>query len=155
MIRKAFRNDTLSAAQISLAETLQRWSRVCWKWSTFWKACNKQNTWECWMCTGCDQWRLVAFPKTKITFEREELSDLWWDSGRYDRVTDGDWENCVRSQGAYFEGDWGIIVLCMMFLISRIFFKKCLYFSYYLAGYLLDRPCVPVFEQHRSVDVTF
>ena len=28
------------------------------------------------------------------------------------------WENCVRSQGAYFEGDWGIIVLCIMFLVS-------------------------------------
>ena len=27
-------------------------------------------------------------------------------------------KNCVRSQGAYFEGDWGIVVLCTMFLIS-------------------------------------
>ena len=35
------------------AQMLQRWSRICWKWSTFWKACNKQNTWECWMCMGC------------------------------------------------------------------------------------------------------
>ena len=26
--------------------------------------------------------------------------------------------NCVRSQGAYFEGDWGIIVLCTLFLVS-------------------------------------
>ena len=48
----------------------------------------------------------------------------------------------VRSQSAYFEGDWGIIVLCTMFLISCIFFNKCLYFSYHVAGYLLDRPCV-------------
>ena len=59
---------------------------------------------------------LVAFPKTKITFEREEISDYGWDSGKYDRALDGDWENCVRSQGAYFEGDWG--VLCTMFLVS-------------------------------------
>ena len=31
---------------------------------------------------------------------------------------DGDWENCVRSQGAHFKGDRGIIVLCTMFLVS-------------------------------------
>ena len=61
---------------------------------------------------------LLAFPQTKITFEREEISDHWWDSGKYDRAGDGDWENCVRSQGAYFEWDWGIIVLCTMFLVS-------------------------------------
>ena len=28
------------------------------------------------------------------------------------------WENCVRSQGTYFEGDWNIIVLYTMFLVS-------------------------------------
>ena len=36
---------------------LRRWSRIFWKWSTFWKACNKQNTWECWTCTGRKQQR--------------------------------------------------------------------------------------------------
>ena len=36
--------------------------------------------------------------------------------------------------------NWGIIFLCTMFLVSCIFFNKCLYFSYYMAGYLLDRP---------------
>ena len=60
--------------------------------------------------------RLLAFPKTKITFEREEISDHQWDSGKHNRAADGDWENCVMSQGAYFEGDWGIMVLCTMFL---------------------------------------
>ena len=29
---------------------------------------------------------LVAFPKTKITFEREEISDLQWNSGKYIRL---------------------------------------------------------------------
>ena len=86
---------------------------------------------------------LLAFSKTKITFEREEISDRQWDSGKYDGAADGDWENCVRSQGTYLEGDWGVIVLCTIFLVSCIFFNKCLYFSYYMAGYLLDRPCVP------------
>ena len=85
--------------------------------------------------------RLLAFPKIKITFEREEIFlDHWWDSGTYHGAADGDWENCVRSQGAYFEGDWGITVLWTMFLVNCIFFKKCLYFSYYMAGYLQDRP---------------
>ena len=61
----------------------------------------------------CDFW---LFPKLIITFEREKISDCWWDSWKYNGAADGDWENSVRSQGAYFEGDWGIIVLCTMFL---------------------------------------
>ena len=28
--------------------------------------------------------QLLAFPQTKVTFEREETSDCWWDSGKYD-----------------------------------------------------------------------
>ena len=71
---------------------------------------------------------LLAFPKTKITFEREKISDHWWDSGKYDGAADGNWENCVRSQGAYFEEDWDVIVLCTIFLVSCVFFNKCLYF---------------------------
>ena len=62
--------------------------------------------------------QLLAFPKTKIIFERKKISDLWWDSGKYNGAADGDWENCVRSQGAYLEGDSGILVLCTMFLVS-------------------------------------
>ena len=84
----------------------------------------------------------LAFPKTKITFEREEISDHPWDSGKYNRAAGGNRENYVRSQGAYFGGDWGVIVLCIVFLVSCIFFNKCLYFSYYVAGYLLDRPFI-------------
>ena len=61
---------------------------------------------------------LLAFPKTKINFEREEISDHQWDSGKYDRTAHGDWKNYVKSQGAYFEGDWGVIVLCTMFFVS-------------------------------------
>ena len=43
----------------------------------------------------------------------------------------------LRSQGAYFEGDWGYH--CPMYNVSCIF-NKCFYFSYYTAGYLPDRP---------------
>ena len=74
----------------------------------------------------------LAFPKNIIIFEREEISDHWWDSGKYNEAANGDWENCVRSQGAYFEGDRGVIFLCTMFLVSCIFFNKCLYFSCYM-----------------------
>ena len=70
-----------------------------------------------------------GFPKTKLPFEREDISDCGWDSGEYDGEADGGWENCVRSQGAYFEGDWGVIFLCTVFLVSCIFFSKCLCFS--------------------------
>ena len=59
--------------------------------------------------------RLLAFPKTNITFEREEILDHQWDSGKYDGTADDNWEDCMRSQGAYFEGNWGIIVLCTVF----------------------------------------
>ena len=31
--------------------------------------------------------RLLAFPKTKITFEREEISDHWWNSGKWENAT--------------------------------------------------------------------
>ena len=94
-----------------------------------------------------------GFSPTKITFEREEISGHQLDSGKYDRATDGDWENCVRSPGAYFEGDWCFIVLCTMFLVSCILFNKCLYFSYYIAGYLLDRPRMyHIFFIHSSVE---
>ena len=56
---------------------LQWGLRICWKWSTFWKACNKQNTWECWTCTACNNkdrclamWELEAdlgIPKTPVS----------------------------------------------------------------------------------------
>ena len=34
----------------------------------------------------------------------------------------------MRLLGAYFEGDGGIIVLCIMFLVSCIFFSQSLFF---------------------------
>ena len=46
--------------------------------------------------------RLLAFPKAKVPFDREEISDYRWGSEKYDKAADGNWENRVRSQGAYF-----------------------------------------------------
>ena len=62
-----------------------------------------------------------------------------WNSEKYDRTADGDWENCVRR---LLLGDWGVTVLCTMFLVPCIFFNKYFYFSDYMVGYLLDRPHV-------------
>ena len=86
---------------------------------------------------------LLAFPKTQITFEREKISNHQWDSEKIWQgswLGAGDWENCVRSQGAYFEGHWEVIVLCIMFLVLVSFFNKCLYFSHYVAGYSWTKP---------------
>ena len=92
--------------------------------------------------------KLLAFPQTKITFETEEISDRQWDSVNYNRAADGNWENCVRSLGAYFEGDWGIIVLCTMFLVSSSI--NISIFSYYMAGYLMDRPYTNVMHNAQE-----
>ena len=94
---------------------------------------------------------LLDFSKTEITFEREEISDHQWDSGKYNGTADGDWENCGKSQGAYFEGGWGIIFLCTMFFVPCVFFNKCPYFSYYVDEYLLDRPGILKGSSHMYV----
>ena len=91
-----------------------------------------------WLNPRFDTMWLLAFSETNITFERREVSDHQWDSGEYDGAADGDWENCVRSQGVYFEGDLGVSVLCTVFLVSCIF-STSLSLSYDIAGYLLDR----------------
>ena len=61
----------------------------------------------------CDFW---LFPKLKSPLKGRDFRTLM----RFRKIRwapDGDGENYVRSQGAYFEGDWGIIVLCTMFLV--------------------------------------
>ena len=83
-----------------------------------------------------DTLQFLAFPRTKITFEREEILIIH-ESGKYDRAADGGWENCLRSLGAYCEGGWGIIFWCTMVLVSS---SVNVSFSYYIAGCLLDRP---------------
>ena len=83
----------------------------------------------------CDYWI-----SPKITYEREEISGHWWGSGKYNEAADCNWENCVKSQGDYFEEEWGFTVLYTIFFVPFIFFNKYIYFSYYMAGYLLDTP---------------
>ena len=72
--------------------------------------------------------QLLAFPKTKITFEREEISDCRW----LRKIQWCSWRwlgELHEIPSTYFEGDWGGIVLCTIFLVSCVFFHKCLYFS--------------------------
>ena len=68
------------------------------------------------------------FPKLKSPLKGKRFQTINKIQEKYNRAADGNWENCVRSQGAYFKGDWGIIVLCTMFLVSCILFRKCLFF---------------------------
>ena len=51
-------------------------------------------------------------------------------------------ERTVRSQGAYSERDWGIFVLCTVFLISCIFFNKCLFHITWLDAFWIDLVCL-------------
>ena len=82
--------------------------------------------------------RFLAFSKTKITFERKRFSTFmrfrkiqcdssWW-------LGEG-WEvpRCLLWRGLKCH--------CPMYNVSCILYvpHKCLYFSYYMAGYLLDR----------------
>ena len=144
----------------------QRWSRICWKWSTFWKACNKQNTWDCWTCTGCNQQRLVIDSVRTRSWSGEFHKLLclrFWHRLLAWKMS---WQNsfcsfCYQSRRnivlqllmTWFRplttsqissrkpGLWrGLRRHCPVYNFSCIFFYKCLYFSYYMAGYFLDRP---------------
>ena len=72
---------------------------------------------------SCDFW---LFPKLKSPLRGKRFQTIVKIQGNM-MGQDGDWEYCVWSQGAYFEGDRGVIVLCTMFLV--FFFNRWLYFS--------------------------
>ena len=79
MTQKAYRNNAMSPAQVKV-------------WHKYFK-----DSWESRESDDLPPLqprfgalRLLAFPKTKITFEREKISDCRWNSGKYDEATDGD-----------------------------------------------------------------
>ena len=83
---------------------------------------------------------LLAFPKTKITFEkgrdfrplmrfRKLRQGSWWQLGELYEVP-----RCLLWRGLRLH--------CPVYNVSCIFFNKCLYFSYYIAGYFLGRSCI-------------
>ena len=63
---------------------------------------------------------IPPFPKTSITFEREEISDCRWDSGKYNGAADGDWENCVSSKVPTLKGTEASLfyVQCLLYLLQ-------------------------------------
>ena len=58
---------------------------------------------------------LLAFPKTKIIFEREETTDWWWDSGKY-----GDWGTVWGPKVPTLKGTEASLsyVPCFLYLVS-------------------------------------
>ena len=103
--------------------------------------------------------QLLAFPKTKITFEREEVSDHLWDSRKYDEELMVIGRTVWGPKVPALKGTEVSLPYIQYFLYvgtshvqyflyvgrSCIFFNKCLYFSYYITGYLLDRPHILLF----------
>ena len=79
MIQKAFRDNAMSAAQMKVRHELQRWTRICWKWSTFWKACNNQNAWECLMCMGYNQQRPATDSVRTKSWSGDSKNYCAWD----------------------------------------------------------------------------
>ena len=57
MIQKTFGDDAMSAALIQVWHKHFKDGQKSVESDPRWKACNEQNTWECWMCTGCNQQR--------------------------------------------------------------------------------------------------
>ena len=94
---------------------------------------------------------LLAFPQTKSTFEREKISDHQRDSGEYDRVADGNWENCVRSQGASFQGTEASLsyVPCFLYLISTSINVSIFHITW------LDNFWTDLVIQHRDYYYTY
>ena len=72
----------------------------------------------------CDFW-LFPKPKSPLKEKRFQTVDEIQENMMGQLTAIG---RTVWSQGAYFEGDQGVTVLCTMFFISRIFFNRCLYF---------------------------
>ena len=98
-----------------------------------------------------DTLQLLAFPKTKITFEREEISDRQWDSGKYDRAADGDSnKGCCRVFWTVEEalGELGEVSRCLLWRGLRrhcpmssvscilLSYSINVYFSDYMTGYI-------------------
>ena len=63
---------------------------------------------------------LLAFPKTKITFEREEISDHPQDSGKYNKTANGDWKAVWCPKVPTLEGSEVSLsyVQCFLYLVS-------------------------------------
>ena len=92
---------------------------------------------------------LLAFPKTKIAFEREEISDNWWDSEKYDGAADGDWGNLRSPKVPTMKGMEALLfyVQCFLYLVSSI--NVSISQSIWLDTFWTDLLCVHVCINNR------
>lgn len=74
MIKTTFRHNSMSESHIKL--WYQRWSGIWGKWSTFWKAFNKQNTWKYLAHACCHQWKSVN--NSERIRRSEDSADLFF-----------------------------------------------------------------------------
>ena len=88
---------------------------------------------------------LQLFPKLKSPWKGRNFRPLM----RFRKIWWGSWcqlgELCEVPKCLLWRG---LRCHCPMYNVSCIFFSTCLYFAYYMAGYLLDRPHISVFKCH-------
>ena len=84
-----------------------------------------------------------GFSQSKITFEREEISDHRWDSGKYNGTADGNWEH-IRQWCPLWRRLRHILSYAwhILYLVSSS--RNVSIFHIAWAGYFLDRPCVAI-----------
>ena len=85
---------------------------------------------------------LLTFPKIKITFERKEFSDHWWDSGKYNGAFDGDWENWGPKvpTSKRTEASFSYVHCCLYFVSSSI--NVSIFHITWLATFWKDLMCM-------------
>ena len=95
-----------------MVQVVQRWLRICWKWSTFWKACNKRSTWECWTCTGCNQQRSAADSvRTRSSSGDSKNYSVWdFDAGSWHETMS--WQNSFH--GFCYQSRRSIVLQLLM-----------------------------------------
>ena len=82
----------------------------------------------------CDNFCFFPKPKSPLKGKRFQIIEI-----QKNMVgADGDWENCVKSQGAHCEGAEAHF-LCTVFPLSS---SVSVSLSYYMAGCFLDRSCM-------------
>ena len=84
----------------------------------FGETSNQTTRWQPPYSPDLAPWDSWLFPKLKTPLKGRQFQNFDDIKKKYSWATDSNLENCVRSWGAYFEGDWGVIVLCTMFLVS-------------------------------------
>ena len=132
MIQKAFGDDAMSAAQRKVWHKRFKDGRESVESDAHSGSSATSRT-----CTGCNQQRSATDSMRTRSWSQDSKNYCVrdFDAGSWHEThrskisslasatrAEGtwccSWENCVRPQGAYFEGDWGVIVLCTMFLVS-------------------------------------